>query len=123
MARSQVRERVNLSPPFFLQQEHHKFDPIESVSVVDRESKWFERGVREAIYERMEQPAMNKKGGLRFTLARTWDRAIKSATFHNKQSNQNPSTVNATRLAEYTSQSLSQYTDAGPVERTETSIQ
>ena len=96
-----------------MQEKHHKFDPIESVSVVDRESKWFERGVRESIYERMEQPAMNRKGGLRFALSRTWDRAILSATFH-KQSD--PSAVNANQ-----DQQNGHSTDDSPTGRTETS--
>ena len=102
-----------------MQEKHHRFDPIESVSVVDRESKWFERGVRESIYERMEKPAMNKKGGLRFTLSRTWDRAIQSATFHNKQS---PSVVNASLgLTSSQVQSIGHSTDDSPMGRTETS--
>ena len=75
--------------------------------------KKFERGVKESIYERMEQPAMNKKGGLRFTLSRTWDRAILSATF-NKQSY--PSAVNANQHS-HTGHS----TDDSPMGRTETS--
>ena len=101
-----------------IQEKHHRFDPIESVSVVDRESKWFERGVRESIYERMEQPAMNKKGGLRFTLSRTWDRAIQSATFHHKQS---PSVVNALGLTSSQVQSIGHSTEDSPMGRTETS--
>ena len=34
-------------------------------------------GVREAIWERVEQPAVNKKGGLRFQLSHAWDEAIR----------------------------------------------
>ena len=60
----------------------HHFDPVNNVSIIDRETRWFERGVREAIYERKEQPAMNKTGGLRFTLAHSWDRAIKAIPLH-----------------------------------------
>ena len=99
-----------------MQEKRHRFNPIDSVSVVDRESKWFERGVRESIYERMEQPAMNQKGGLRFTLSRTWDRAIQSATFPHKQY---PSTVNASLGLPTSSQVHS--TDDSPMGRTETS--
>ena len=57
-------------------EKHHRFDPISNVTIIDREPRYFERGVREAIYERMERPAMNKTGGLRFTLSRSCDRAI-----------------------------------------------
>ena len=76
--------------------------------------------MRESIYERMEQPAMNKKGGLRFTLSRTWDRAIQSATFHHKQS---PSVVNALGLTSSQVQSIGHSTEDSPMDtsRTETS--
>ena len=39
----------------------HIFNP-EEVVVLDKEERWFERGVREAIWERVEQPSLNKKG-------------------------------------------------------------
>ena len=54
----------------------HIFNP-EEVVVLDKEERWFERGVREAIWERVEQPSLNKKGGLRFLLSHAWDRALK----------------------------------------------
>ena len=44
--------------------------------ILDKEESWFERGVREAIYERVEKPSLNKPGGLRFNLAHIWDRAL-----------------------------------------------
>ena len=46
--------------------------------ILDKEEPWFERGVRESIWERVEEPAINKKGGLRFQLSRTWDQTIQS---------------------------------------------
>ena len=48
----------------------HQIDP-EKVIVLDREERWFERGIREAIWERIEQPSLNKRGGLRFQLSNT----------------------------------------------------
>ncbi|CAH1274156.1 WDR5 [Branchiostoma lanceolatum] len=42
----------------------HSFN-LESTDILDREERWFERGIREAIYERMYNPALNRKGGLR----------------------------------------------------------
>ena len=65
-----------------MMEKRHKFDPISTVSIIDREPRWFERGVREAIYERLERPAMNKTGGLRFTLSRSWDRSIAAFPGH-----------------------------------------
>ena len=55
---------------------NHSFKP-EEVVILDKEDRWFERGVREAIWERVEQPALNKKGGLRFQLSHAWDEAIR----------------------------------------------
>ena len=55
---------------------NHSFKP-EEVVILDKKDRWFERGVREAIWERVEQPALNKKGGLRFQLSHAWDEAIR----------------------------------------------
>jgi hypothetical protein len=49
----------------------------DNVKIVDRESDWFGRGVKEAIYERAEAPTLNRRGGLRFHLSGTWDRTVK----------------------------------------------
>ncbi|CAH1253340.1 B4GALNT2 [Branchiostoma lanceolatum] len=45
----------------------HSFN-LESTDILDREPRWFERGVREAIYERIYNPTLNRKGGLRVEL-------------------------------------------------------
>ena len=39
----------------------HQID-TEDVIILDREERWFERGVREAIWERVEKPSLNKRG-------------------------------------------------------------
>ena len=39
--------------------------------------KWFERGVKEAIWEHVEKTSLNKKGGLRFLLSHAWDPILK----------------------------------------------
>ena len=65
-----------------IMEERHKFDPMSTVSIIDCEPRWFERGVREAIHERMEQPEMNKTGGICFTLSHAWDRAITAFPRH-----------------------------------------
>ena len=38
-----------------------------------KEHKWFERGVKEAIYVRHEEPSLNIGGGLRHNLSRAYD--------------------------------------------------
>ena len=82
-ARMKQHSKLQNSSVFqHMREKGHKFDPLSTVSIVDKESRWFERGVREAIYERIQQPAMNKKGGLRFTLSQSWDRALATSLRH-----------------------------------------
>ncbi|KAI8511341.1 hypothetical protein Bbelb_104410 [Branchiostoma belcheri] len=50
--------------------------PGQSTDVLDRETRWWERGVKEAIYERMYNPTLNREGGLRVDLSGTWDLAL-----------------------------------------------
>ena len=47
------------------------------VVILDRESRWFERGVKEAIWERVERPNLNRRCGLRFQLSHAWDRNLR----------------------------------------------
>ena len=54
----------------------HTFN-IEDVQILYREPRWFERGVKEAIFERKEAPDLNKKGGLRHELSFSWDKCLK----------------------------------------------
>ena len=54
----------------------HEFK-TQDIIILDREQKWHERGVKEAIWERVEKPSLNKTGGLRFHLSHTWDRALR----------------------------------------------
>ncbi|KAI8500689.1 hypothetical protein Bbelb_215070 [Branchiostoma belcheri] len=53
----------------------HSFK-LESTDILDRETRWWERGVKEAIYERMYNPTLNREGGLRVDLSGTWDLAL-----------------------------------------------
>ena len=43
---------------------NHTFED-KDVKVLDKEHRWFERGVKEAIYVRREEPSLNRGGGLR----------------------------------------------------------
>ncbi len=54
----------------------HSFK-TENVVILDREEEWFRRGIKEAIWERVENPTLNKRGGLRFQLSHAWNIAIK----------------------------------------------
>ena len=53
----------------------HSFS-LDDVTILDTEKDWFRRGVKEAIMERVEKPSLNKRGGLRFNLSTSWNRAI-----------------------------------------------
>ncbi|TKS65250.1 Receptor-type tyrosine-protein phosphatase gamma [Collichthys lucidus] len=45
------------------------------VRILDREDRWFERGVNEAIYVKVEKPSVNRGGGLRHHLSPTYSAA------------------------------------------------
>ena len=55
----------------------HKTD-LEEVKIIDRETRWFERGVKEAIWVRAENPSLNRSGGVRIKLSHAWDRTIRT---------------------------------------------
>ena len=48
--------------------------------VLDREDRgwWFEWGVKESIYLKLEQPSLNRGGGLRHQLSATYNAVLKS---------------------------------------------
>ena len=45
---------------------------LDQVKILDRESSWYERGVKEAIYIRALMPSLNRDGS-RFQLSYIWD--------------------------------------------------
>ena len=52
---------------------------MDSVRILDREPSWFERGVKESIYIRAHNPALNRDGG-RYLLPHIWDTTLTSLT-------------------------------------------
>ncbi|XP_061603008.1 uncharacterized protein LOC133464838 [Cololabis saira] len=60
-----------------LQKEKHSFRD-QDVHVLDREDGWFERGVREAIYVKVERPSLNRGGGLRHHLSSSYNAVLKT---------------------------------------------
>ena len=62
--RPSSNEAQNSAVFIHLKDSGHNF-AFEDVRILDREDKWHERGVKEAIWERVEQPSLNKTGVLR----------------------------------------------------------
>ena len=69
-------------------QGHWPFN-ISDASILDNEEQWHQCGIKEAIWERVEDASLNKKGGLCFNLSHVWERTIKlipSRLSHDDQS-------------------------------------
>ena len=62
-----------------LKEQGHSGDSY--VHIVDREDRWFERGVKEAIYVKLEKTSLNRGGGIRYHLPSTYNTAL-SLTIH-----------------------------------------
>ena len=58
-----------------LQASGHSFKD-EDVKILDREERWFERGVKEAIFVKRERPSLNRGGGLRVHLSPSYNAAV-----------------------------------------------
>ena len=67
---SEVSQHIHLESP------GHSVD-LKEVKVLDRDPRYFERGVKEAIYIRVNQPTLNKDGG-RYQLPRVFDPILRS---------------------------------------------
>ena len=67
---SEVSQHIHIESP------GHYID-LEKVKILDREQRWFERGVKEAIYIRINQPTLNKDGG-RYKLPNAYDPVLTS---------------------------------------------
>ena len=71
---SEVSKHIHIESP------GHQVD-IEEVQILDREPRYFERGVKEAIYIRANKPSLNKDGG-RYKLPRVYDPVVASQVKH-----------------------------------------
>ena len=68
--KSEVAQHLHVESP------GHQID-FTDAKVLDRDHRWFERGVREAIYIRAQEPTLNRNQG-RYTLPAVWNRIIHS---------------------------------------------
>ena len=66
---SEVSEHIHVDHP------QHSVE-LENTEVLTTEPRWFERGVKEAIYIRALNPSLNKDGE-RYNLLPVWDNIIK----------------------------------------------
>ena len=46
--------------------------------VLDREDRWFEGGVKDTTYVKLDQISLDRRGGLRHRLSVTYDAVLKS---------------------------------------------
>ena len=67
-ANSEISRHIHKDSP------GHNVD-INNAKILEREPRWFERGVKEAIHIRAKVPSLNKDGG-RHQLPHIWDRLI-----------------------------------------------
>jgi len=65
---SEVSQHIHIESP------GHHVD-LEQVQILDREPRYFERGVKEAIYIKANRPSLNKDGG-RYKLPDVYDPII-----------------------------------------------
>ena len=65
---SEVSQHIHIESP------GHEVD-LTKVQVLDREERYFERGVKEAIYIRANRPSLNRDGG-RYKLPNIYDSVI-----------------------------------------------
>ncbi|XP_054645213.1 uncharacterized protein LOC129188546 [Dunckerocampus dactyliophorus] len=55
---------------------NHSFQDSE-VKILAKENRWFERGVKEAIFVKQQNPSLNRNGGLRFNLDPVFSRLLR----------------------------------------------
>ena len=67
---SEVSQHIHIESP------GHSVN-LDKVDILDKDTRWFERGVKEAIYIRAYQPSLNKDGG-RYRLPRVYDPLLTS---------------------------------------------
>ena len=82
-----------------LKEKKHSFDD-NSVNISARGDRWFERGVNESIYFKLEQSSLNRGGGLRHDLSPTYNAVLSSENNHSCMVSSNPSNPHEGRLGQ-----------------------
>ena len=73
--------RSRLCCPLTSEGENHSFED-NNVNILAREDRWFERGVKESIYIKLEQLSLNRGGGLQHYLSPTYNAVLSSLPRH-----------------------------------------
>ena len=55
------------------------------MNILSRQDKWFDKGVKESIYVKLERPTMNRGGGLRHYLSTTYKDSFNSYSYLRKK--------------------------------------
>ena len=58
-----------------LKEKGHSFEDSD-VHILERDDRWFERGMKEAIYVHLEKSSLNRGGGLRHHLSVTYNAVL-----------------------------------------------
>ena len=74
--RPRTIEAQNSAVYDYLRSSGHSFD-LRDVKILGKEENWVRRVIKEAVWERVEGPSLNKKGAQRLELSHTWDRALR----------------------------------------------
>ncbi|XP_019619742.1 PREDICTED: uncharacterized protein LOC109466463 [Branchiostoma belcheri] len=61
--RKRISEHKRESSPVAQHMQTYKHQPGKKVTILDRESRWFERGVKEAVHIRSRSPSLNRDQG------------------------------------------------------------
>ena len=67
---SEVSRHINLDEP------DHNIN-LDNARILEVESRWYERGVKEAIHIRVAKPSLNRDGG-RFNLPAVWNNVLRA---------------------------------------------
>ncbi|CAH1242806.1 Hypp6981 [Branchiostoma lanceolatum] len=61
--KKRISEHKRDSSPVAQHMQTYKHQPTKKVTILDRESRWFERGVKEAVHIRSRSPSLNRDQG------------------------------------------------------------
>ena len=91
-----------------LKEKNHSFED-NNVNILARGDRWFERGVKEFIYVKLEQPSLNRGGGLRYDLSPTYNAVLSSENNHSHMGSSNPSNPHEGRLGQRPTRTLKKH--------------